>query len=396
VVGRITHIADGAGTEDRLYGPLGEIVQETRAIPIQGGQVAHYTTQFTFDTWNRIAQMVYPIEVKKLTTDQPNGEVVQYFYDFGGLPERVHGNDDALEVAYASNIFYDKFGQRLSMTYGNGVVTNYAYRPDNRRLLNVQATLPVGYTFNNFNFSYDKVGNLLTLQNNVQPPLNFTGGSLGNAIGGPWQNCYAYDDLYRLISSNASFGSTVSSCLDTSTTNHYSFSQAYDSIHNITRKTQTAMQNSAVNPQITYDNAYTYPAAGSAHPHSPIYPNQFYTDFGGGSGNQFKHIFIGSERILTKKTRIAPDREHWYYHPDHLGSTAMVTNENDQLRQRTDAWHRARCELRDIHHRYRRHDPLAHPEAERRRALGLDYRLTRKAATTRQLHADRDAIRARP
>ena len=37
VVGRITHITDGAGTEDRLYGPLGEIVRETRAIPIQGG-----------------------------------------------------------------------------------------------------------------------------------------------------------------------------------------------------------------------------------------------------------------------------------------------------------------------------------------------------------------------
>jgi hypothetical protein len=52
-----------------------------------------------------------------------------------------------------------------------------------------------------------------------------------------------------------------------------------------------------------------------------------YTDFGGGSGNQFKHIFIGKERILTKKSRIAPDREHWYYHPDHLGSTVMVTNE---------------------------------------------------------------------
>ena len=61
-----------------------------------------------------------------------------------------------------------------------------------------------------------------------------------------------------------------------------------------------------------------------------------YTDFGGGSGNQFKHIFIGKERILTKKSRIAPDREHWYYHPDHLGSTAMVTNEQSQM---VDALH---------------------------------------------------------
>ncbi len=121
VVGRITHITDRAGTEDRLYGPLGEIVQETRAIPIQGNQIAFYVTNYTFDTWNRMAQMQYPVEVKKLTTDQPNREVVPYFYDFGGLPERVHGNDDALEVDYASAIAYDKFGQRLSMTNGNGV-----------------------------------------------------------------------------------------------------------------------------------------------------------------------------------------------------------------------------------------------------------------------------------
>jgi hypothetical protein len=62
-----------------------------------------------------------------------------------------------------------------------------------------------------------------------------------------------------------------------------------------------------------------------------IYPNQYYTDFGGGAGNQFKHIFIGSERILTKKARVAPDRQHWYYHPDHLGSTSMVTDEKANL-----------------------------------------------------------------
>src|SRR5215831_7916298 len=296
------------------------------------------------------------------------------------------------------------------MTNGNGVVTTYAYRPDNRRLLKVQATLPVGYTFNNFNFTYDKVGNVTQLQNTAQPPGSFTAGGLGNAIGGPETKTFAYDDLYRLTSSTGCHDITATGCLSTPPTGMftYSFSQSYDSIHNITHKTQTAMQNSAVNPQITYDNAYIYPAPGSAHPHSPtaigefnlttdpngnqittqdtktsdvnqylfdeenrlsctnkgpqmpspscvgsnlidfiydhagvrkiksaatptIYPNQYYTDFGGGSGSQFKHIFIGAERILTKKTRIAPDREHWYYHPDHLGSTTMVTNELSQL-----------------------------------------------------------------
>jgi YD repeat-containing protein len=403
VVGRITHITDGAGTEDRLYGPLGEIVQETRAIPIQGNQVNTYVTQFQYDTWNRIHVITYP--------DQPNGEVLTYFYDSGGLVNRVNGNDDAFVLLedYAKNIYYDKFGQRLQIDYGNNSHTTYAYDPRNRRLTNVQAKLTdIGYTFHDMTFSYDNVGNLLQLKNDVQPPGSFTGGNLGNAIGGPWQKCYQYDDLYRLISSNGSFGNTVASCSDTTATNTYSFSQSYDSIHNIKHKTQNATLNSAVAPQISYDFGYSYPAPGSAHPHGPvtigefnitndangnqittqdtgtndvnpylfdeenrlacankgpqmpspscnsqgqtqfiydhagvrklknassptIYPNQYYTDFGGGSGSQFKHIFIGSERILTKKARIAPDRQHWFYHPDHLGSTSMVTNENGQL-----------------------------------------------------------------
>jgi YD repeat-containing protein len=149
----------GAGTEDRLYGPLGEIVQETRAIPIQGGQVNTYIMQYQFDTWNRIQQITYP--------DQPNGEAVKYFYDSGGLVNRVLGNDDQLETNYASNITYDKFGQRLSITNGNGAVTTYAYRPDNRRLASVKASLAIGYIFNDFAFTYDAVGNLTQLQNNA-------------------------------------------------------------------------------------------------------------------------------------------------------------------------------------------------------------------------------------
>jgi hypothetical protein len=249
-------------------------------------------------------------------------------------------------------------------------------------------------------------------RNNVQPPLSFDNGILGNAIGGPWKKQYSYDDLYQLTTSSGCHDTAATGCLNATPTGTftYTFSQSYDSIHNITHKTQSAMQNSAVNPQITYDNAYTYPAApGSAHPHSPTaigefnltmdadgnqtntqdtgtgdqsqylydeenrlscanmgnqtpspscnaqgqtefiydhggdrkikitstptyYPNQYYTDFGGGSGNQFKHVFIGSDRILTKKARIAPDRQHWYYHPDHLGSTSMVTNENKPAR----------------------------------------------------------------
>src|SRR5262249_23436836 len=87
--------------------------------------------------------------------------------------------------------------------------------------------------------------------------------------------------------------------------------------------------NAQGNTQFIYDNAGVRKVKEKPSP--PIYPTRYYPDFGGGSGSQFKHIFIGSERILSKKSRIAPDRQHWYYHPDHLGSTAMVTNENSQM-----------------------------------------------------------------
>jgi len=192
--------------------------------------------QYQFDTWNRIKQMTYP--------DQPTGEVVRYSYDSGGLVNHVAGNDDQLETAYAARIDYDKFGQRLLLDIGNGTRTTYAYRPDNRRLLNLQATLSTGSTFHNMTFTYDAVGNLTQLQNQAKPI-----GPGANAIGGPWTKTYAYDDLYRLIASTGSFNGK----------NAYTFSQSYDSIHNITRKTQTATQNSAVQPQTSYDFAYAYP-----------------------------------------------------------------------------------------------------------------------------------------
>jgi RHS repeat-associated protein len=390
-VGRITRITDAAGTEDRQYGPLGEIVFEQRAIPLQGGQVNTYVTRYEFDTWNRLQRMTY--------TD---GELLTYSYDSGGLLRAASGNDSAINEVYAGRIDYDKFGQRLLLDVGNGTRTTYAYNALNRRLISVQATLGIGYRFHDFVFSYDPVGNLISLENRALPPGTFPGPGLGNAIGGPWLKTYAYDDLYRLTTSTGRHATTPDAA------NTYTFAQTYDTIHNITHKTQRNEFKSAVQPQTTYDFTYTYPTAGTVRPHgataigsfdithdangnhirtqeqgtsnisqylfdeenrlacfnkgqqapSPscdaqgmtefvydhagvrkrkdastptLYPNQYFTDFGGGAGNQYKHVFIGETRLLSKKARPAPDRQHWYFHPDHLGSTSMVSNENGQL-----------------------------------------------------------------
>ena len=87
-----------------------------------------------------------------------------------------------------TGIYYDKFGHRLLLLLGEGTQHTYAYDPASQRLTNVQATLSVGYTFHNMLFSYDLVGNVTEINNQVADPHTFssTKGTLGNDIGGPW------------------------------------------------------------------------------------------------------------------------------------------------------------------------------------------------------------------
>ena len=94
-------------------------------------------------------------------------------------------------------------------------------------------------------------------------------------------------------------------------------------------------------PSPSCDEKGTYPAE-FVYDHSGVrkrkdagsptfYPNQYLTDIGGGNSGQFKHIFLGATRILTMKVIPPPDKQQWYYHADHLGSTSIVTNEKAQL-----------------------------------------------------------------
>src|SRR5262249_27375826 len=130
-------------------------------------------------------------------------------------------------------------------------------------------------------------------QTQVRPPAT-------NSIGGPETKTFVYDDLYRLTSSTGTH--TIAS----GPTHTYTFSQSYDSIHNITHKTQTAMQNGAVNPQTTYDFAYTYPAPRSAHPHGPTAIGP-YTISNDSDGNQTNTLGTGtsdqSEYVYDEENR---------------------------------------------------------------------------------------------
>src|SRR5262249_55314858 len=134
----------------------------------------------------------------------------------------------------------------------NGAQTTYSYRPLDRRL----ARLTAG-DFQDLHYSYDRVGNVTALSNQVPVPPP-------SAFGGPVDQTFSYDGLYRLTHATGDWQFSRNKRQD------YALTLAYDTIHNITRKTQSddiTTPGGAKVPQkkTSYDFAYAY-AAG---PHQP-------------------------------------------------------------------------------------------------------------------------------
>ena len=247
---RVTHITDAAGTVDRSYGPLGELASETRVVTAINGPARTYTTSYRYDAFNRVLQMTYP-----------DGEVLTYGYDSGGQVDSAAGVKGGSDYTYLARLDYDKFDQRLFMQLGNGVQTSYVYDPADRELSTLQSQLPDGTQFQNLGYTYDKVGNVLQVQNDVPLPT-------GKPIGGPSTQTYGYDDLYRLTSAHGQY-QHMSNKLDT-----YDLNLSYDSINNTVSKNQQEQitVNGATANTANVANAADLPAPAPAAPASEASP----------------------------------------------------------------------------------------------------------------------------
>ena len=396
--GRIASITDGAGTLSREYGPLGETTKETRTTPADGLLRQTFTTQYRYDTWNRLLSMTYP-----------DGEVLSYGYDSGGQVSSASGVKGRFSYPYLTRLEYDKFGERAVLETGNGTRTEYTHNAADRRLANQRSTLAQGYAFQNLNYSYDNVGNITSLSNDVAAPPIL---GVGDPVGGPGTQTFRYDDLYQLTHAEGSYSPRGP------ISERYTLDLSYDSTHNITGKDQLDQQvvagHAVTIPFTTYDHAYSYDAT---QPHAPdrIGPNSFAYDAAGNQisratgpvgvprrqlvwdeenrlecshevapltlpqtpagcalppvgtpvdvqyryddgGNrvvkdsglrhvypnrdfstsgvqQFKHIYVGETKLLTKfvQPQIVREDLQFYSHTDQLGSTGYITDRRGGL-----------------------------------------------------------------
>jgi RHS repeat-associated protein len=364
--GRITHITSQMGSEDRSYGRLGEVITETKTIFDFASPATPvvYTTQYQYDTWNRLMRLTYP-----------DGEVLTYGYDSGGLVNSAQGVKVGFTYNYLNRMEYDKFEQRVFMEVGNKVQTQYAYDAKTRRMCGLTSAQnsapsptcvasldtppPTQQGIQNLSYAYDAVGNILGIANSipVPPPSQF---------GGPTLLNFVYDDLYRLTSAAGTYS------FPPNKTQTFSMIMAYDSIHNIASKNQNdaiTQPSGTTNPQKKTSYLFNY-AYGSTHPHAPthigertftydangnqlgwtndnngqrrnivwddenriqsifdngdehdykyddqgnralkkgpggesIYPNQYFTGSTGDNGT--KHVFIGRTRLVSKLVKV--------------------------------------------------------------------------------------------
>ena len=210
------------------------VTKTRRTLIVPNQAIATYVTQWTYDSHNRLVEMIYPDEEK-----------VTYSYNLGGLLEKVRG-EKSYGYDYITKLGYDKFEQRIYLKYCNGAETFYTY--DNRRRLSNLAVNSGGTSIMDNAYTFDAVSNVLSVANNASLPQS------GNA-GGQMAHSYTYDGLYRLASATGTYTGVDSKSAS------YTLDMGYDNMHRITSKRQHLTQdnvqfNGTLN--VGYDLSYTY------------------------------------------------------------------------------------------------------------------------------------------
>jgi RHS repeat-associated protein len=241
--GRIVLQEDASGAQEFFYGPLGEVVKNVRTIVLPKFGEDTYVTEWTYDTWNRLTSMVYA-----------DGEKVDYTYNVGGLLRSMDGKKKNSTYSYVKQLGYDKFEQRVFLAYGNGIKTTYKYEEDRRRLKNMTAQTTAKRLFMDNVYTYDKVNNILSLENKAPIPN-------ANLMGGTSEYSYSYDDLYRLTAAEGNYKSKNDD-------HSYTLLMQYNSVGGITNKTQNHTKKGNLQKKTSYNNTYTY---GTEQPHAPIH-----------------------------------------------------------------------------------------------------------------------------
>ena len=300
--------SDGTGTVNYTYDTYGKLTTISRGTT---------SYNFTYDAWGRIV-------------DTKVGAVTLSTNEYGTNLDPDEGDVN--------------FGQLMSVTYGNGFVTEYSYDSLDRVSTISQRLTANGSALPAYSFTYNNEGDLYALYNyktdrvtffeydhagrcmaSTEKSFTHTGGSFAvTSLGAVVSACdYEYDSLNRLskltCAVSGSQWETVYTydddgrALTTTLDNGKVITNTYDAVGRLTRKRIGLTSN--------YDTALTYLTGpgGSQTALVATYKN--------GSNAEYNYTYDENGNILT----IAQDGDVTYYQYD--AANQLIREDNATLNQ---------------------------------------------------------------
>ena len=316
--GRLVFVTDGSGSYECHYDALGNVTDEIRTIslPQNNTEVYRFKMSYQYDSWGRMHTMTYP-----------DGEVVKYSYIWGGDLYSMQGNNP-----YINKIFYNHFGQRARVDYGNNTYAKYTYDALHR-LTCLESHEAGGNLMQKIDYDFDQASNITAAVNNVLPFGPFDG---------HYKNGYNYDALNRLEHSDG-----------TNTLGFYEINMRYSDAGRIAQKDYNTPASS---PTQSMDMHYAYCNNYQPHAVRRIYDkkNEMHYDFrwdeAGNLGqisvapreNYFKH---GRFLFWTEDSRMHAainEKFYSYYTYDHSGERRLkLVGDNSSMDVNADAMYTA-------------------------------------------------------
>lgn len=271
------------------------------------------TTKYSYDQVGRVKTLTktlgtasYPIGYAYVngrldTITYPNNEKVAYTYNAEALSQV---RDPATNYNYATYSGYNALLQAGNIVYGNGINTAYQYYPENNRLKMIFSSgllLPQSLIFNYDYYDNGNVKNIVSSQSSIPTTLETISYALSPT------------KAHRIDSISATSQIPVT----------------YDNNGNMTSVGQLQMKYDEDNMITSANNnavLFTYDGAGKrvikqANGNTRTYIENLYECLNG--NNCGTYIYAGNERVALKK-----GTDIFYYHKDHLGSTAMISDKN--------------------------------------------------------------------
>ena len=229
--GKIVTQEDASGWQEFFYGKMGEVTKNIRtfALPYEA-KTYTFAMEYEYDSWNRIQRMTYP-----------DGEVVSYEYNKGGMLQRVTGMKNNQSHSYIDSLLYNKFEMKERVLYGNGSKCLYEYdillRLDSLTAYDGDAPC---HLLQAIKYNYDATGNITGITNSA--------GTV-NGLGGLYHVDYTYNGLYRMTRAEGWHGGE---------SNFYDMQMGYYPNGRIQHKKLARPNIGCRDCTCIYDNGYNY------------------------------------------------------------------------------------------------------------------------------------------